>query len=279
MALTPEVQATQAGGLAVIRQSSQTVRAVQGSAVAVYNIPAEEVHATAALAQIPYRRSSQEERVTAQRIMAVVRGRTSSPRLAAWGFTLDGHDFYVLKLGTNGKTLVYDLSTKEWSWWTTGDSNSLRSLTGMNWSGAGPIPQNYGSNVIVGDDSVGVLWVMDPLKDDDDSISDGPARPYPRVATAQLPVRGRTGVPVFSVFLTASLGAPTLSAGPVSLEYSDDQGHSYVTADIPQEVKVGDYTQGLAWMSLGQARAPGRIFRITDDGALARVDSLDVNEE
>lgn len=277
---TPEIQTTEAAALVVVRQSAQLEQVFQAHPLAVYNIPADEVHSTGVAVQVTYRRVAQELEVTQQAMLAVVRGRTSNPRLVAWGFTLDGHDFYVLKLGTGGKTLVYDLTTKQWSWWNSGrTSPSLRAFVGMNWSSAGSVPQRLGSNVVVGDDTLGVIWVMDPLHPTDEAAEAGRDQVFTRVATAQLPVRGRQGVPVFSVFLTASLGDPSPLASPVVLSYSDDQGNSYVQADIPQPVISGDYAQSLAWRSMGMASAPGRLFRIQDDGALPRIDSLDINPE
>ena len=91
-------------------------------------------------------------------------------------------------------------------------------------------------------------------------------------------VRGRNAIPVYSVDLTASLGDPSLENNTVTLEYSDDQGHTYLTADEPHVAEAGNYAQEFSWHSLGQVRAPGRLFRLTDDGAFARIDSLDVNE-
>jgi hypothetical protein len=38
-----------------------------------------------------------------------------------------------------------------------------------------------------------------------------------------------------------------------------------------QEVVAGVYNQVIEWRSLGQIRAPGRIFRFTDDGATVSI--------
>lgn len=203
---------------------------------------------------------------------------TGDPALKGWGVTLDGHDFYVLKLGMDGKTLVYDLASKQWAWWTTGDSSSWRPAYGLNWDSAGSIAQNFGSNIVVGDDTTGTLWSLDPDYGlDDDAVTGAPGT-FPRVATAQLPVRGRDVVPMFSVFLTASAGQPALTANEFELLYSDDVGDTYISAGVDTVVE-DDYEQEFTWRSLGQARAPGRLMRITDNGSFARIDSLNVNEE
>ncbi len=88
----------------------------------------------------------------------------------------------------------------------------------------------------------------------------------------------RNFVPIYSVDLRASFGQPDVVLNSVTLEYSDDQGNTYVVADEPQIAQAGNFDQEFTWLSLGQVRSPGRIFRISDNGAFARIDSMDVNE-
>jgi hypothetical protein len=278
MALTPEIRAPQAGIIAAIRQSAREEIVPQAQVIAAYNIPAERVQVTFGGENVVYRQDSQELRSTQGQVMAVVRGRIDNPKLRAWTYTLDSHDYYILKLGTTGKTLVLDLTTETWSWWTNGGLGNWRASIGMNWRSAGMIPTNYGTNVIVGDDSYGVLWVLDPLQGVDDALLSDEQVTFERVATGQMVTRDRNFLPVYSVDLTASLGGPALEVNSVKLEYSDDQGHTYVTADEPQVSVFGNYDQEFSWRSLGLVRAPGRLFRITDNGAFARIDSLNVNE-
>jgi hypothetical protein len=279
MALTPEIQAPQAGVIATFDQASQQLRVTQAFPLAVYNVPAEEVRVTYGDAHVVYDRDSQQMRITSGQVLAVVRGRIDNPKLRAWAYTLDGHDYYVLKLGTTGKTLVFDLSTQTWSWWTTSTNPNWRASIGLNWRSAGTIPSNSGSNIIVGDDSYGVLWVLDPEQGTDDALlEDDTQVTFPRVATGQMTTKARVFEPVFSVDLRASLGAPSLEANTVSLSYSDDQGQTYVVADDVKVVEEGNFAQEFRWLSMGQVRAPGRLFRLEDNGAFARIDSLDVNE-
>lgn len=277
MALTPQIQAPQAGVMAVIREIAPQIRSPFAGAFVVYNIPTEEIRVTAAGVVYAFRQLA-ELRVPQASVMAVVAGRVETPKLRAWAFTLDGHDFYVLKLGTTGKTLVYDLSTKEWSWWSYGNSVSWRALIGLNWTRAGGIPNAFGSSVIVGDDSYGILWVLDPDRGTDDSLLvSGEQRTFPRVATAQLLARGRGFRPVFNISLSGSVGVPALTANLVTLDYSDDQGRSYRTAEDPQISVAGNRKQQIEWRSLGRLVSPGRIMRISDNGSFARVDVLNVN--
>lgn len=276
MALTPEIRAPQAGVIAAIRANSAQEKVFQGGAFGVYNIP------TPLLKTITVTINSITEEpsdllINQAMLQVVVTGPSRNDRIRAWTFTLDGHDFYVLKLGTSKKTLVFDLSTKMWSWWSTEGRFSWRASIGMNWKSSGVIPQDFGSNVIVGDDSSGVLWTLDPEKGVDDGVIEG-EQAFTRQAAAQMMTRGKTVLPIFSVYLTANLGQPALTSNEIILDYSDDQGNTFVTADIPQTSIAGDFMQEFEWRSLGQVKAPGRLFRITDRGAFARIDGLNVNE-
>lgn len=277
MAFTPEIDAPQAAFVVPYRAATTEIDAPQAQFMVPYNVPADSIGATFAGVNVPYRRIAQELDVTQSTMMVVTRGKIDNPKLIAWGYTLDGHDYYVLKLGTEGKTLVFDISTGTWSWWSNTDTLRWRVNTGMNWRSSGNISSTHGSNVIVGDDSYGVLWVLDPEAGVDDHLLSDSTVTFPRVATGQMTTRDRNFLPVYSVNLTSSLGQPSLTGNTVTLEYSDDQGHTFVTADEPQIAVAGNYEQDFCWYSLGLVRAPGRLFRISDNGAFARIDSMDVN--
>lgn len=278
MAFTLSVDAPQAAVMVPYTMFTSDINVPQVNFMVPYNVPADSIRAAFAGVTIPYRRIAQELDVTQANAMVVSRGKIDNPKVIAWGYTMDGHDMYVLKLGTDGKTLVYDISTGQWAWWSSGETLRWRASCGMNWASSGQLPQQYGSNVVVGDDSAGILWILNPLKGLDDTLIDNTDEAtFPRVATGQMITRDRNFLQVFSVNLTASLGDPSLTDNTVTLEYSDDQGHSYVTADEPQVAYSSNYDQDFMWLSLGLVRSPGRIFRITDNGAFARIDGLDVN--
>ncbi len=90
----------------------------------------------------------------------------------------------------------------------------------------------------------------------------------------------------YSFSLTASLGKPDvpltvpITLPTVKLSFSDDQGKTFTDAEI-LTLTNGDFTQRLDWRSLGTMQAPQRIFKITDTGAIARIDGADaeVGEE
>ena len=275
MALTPKLIST-FGAVRAVAKPSPDLRIPFSVARAVYNTPVEQQMVAAAAVRV-IEEPSPIARVTSAFVRAIVRGKIENPRVRSWSYTLDGHDFYILKLGTEDKTLVLDLSTGQWSQWSSGDLPRWRASIGLNWRASKRIAANYGSNVIVGDDSVGTLWVLDPDYAMDDSLLDDTApSTFPRIAMGQIPQRGRGAIPCFSVYLSASPGQ-TQAPTTVSLSYSDDLGHTFANAgglSVTNEL----YLQEFAWRSLGQIRAPGRLFKISDDG-LARIDSLDVNNE
>lgn len=279
MAATPEVRSPQAGVMAVHRKAALSLNIPQANSLAVYNVPADQIKSTVAGVTVPFTRISQSMRVSQASVMAVVTGLVANPRLRSWYYTLDGHDMFVLRLGTAGKTLVFDLSTNQWAWWTSPDSPRWRPSCSTHWRTSGSLAGIYGSDVVVGDDSTGVLWVLDPMKGEDDRLIESGTIPFERIATGQMTATGRTPVPIYSVGLSASLGNPKSTDATVLLNYSDDMGKTFVTANEPMVSESGNYDQEFIWRSLGQVRAPGRLFRIVDHGAFARIDSLDVNEK
>lgn len=256
---------------------SHGVKALLGRSLVAYNVPSKSINSTLGTAVVAFRQTASIN-VTQARVLAAIRGKTENPKLTAWTFTLDGHAFYVLRLG-DGKTLVYDLSTEQWSWWTSETSIRWRASTGMNWRSSGDVAHAFGSNVIVGDDTYGHLWFLDPEQGYDNSTNIVDMNPvsFPRVATGQMIARTRKPVPVYEVYLTASGGYPQTVAPTVELSYSDDVGNTYVTAGT-YTVEDGNYGQEFAWRSLGLVYPPGRLFRITDTGAFARIDGLDISD-
>lgn len=207
-------------------------------------------------------------------VRVLIKGRVDDPRIRAWTFTLDGHDFYVLRLG-NAETLVYDLHSEEWYQWGTGTSSLWRAYTGCNWQGGRSHALNW-SDVIVGDDGNGALYFLSPDDDTDDDALMGSETPraFRRQATGQLVVKpGYNAVPCFGVQLYGSIGSGSDDLS-VNLQVSDDRGFTYddmgdVTLDS------ADYIARVNWRSLGSMRSPGRLFKITDDGALKRIDGLE----
>ncbi len=182
----------------------------------------------------------------------------------AWGFSLDGHTFYVLTLGEQG-TFVYDEKTGQWSQWKTAGLNTWNMEIGTTWRG----------DIIAADQSNPTIWRLDPT-----SFIDDDYKSQTRAVTGGLAMRQRTFIPNFSFRLTASLGEPDVpgtlpvTIPTVTLSYSDNQGKTFVNAGSIT-LNVDEFTQELAWLSLGTMQPPQRVFRVEDTGAVARIDGAD----
>lgn len=273
MALTPTIRISEASTLAATNGTDLRTSEV-GVMVAV-NFPTQFITASEGTVNVSANHSP-DVQVSEASTLVMGRGRVQNPRLRAWTYTQDGHDFYVLRLGDD-YTFVYDLTTEQWMRFTSQEYAFWRPNTGMNWIDGMRLAVDYGSNVIVGDDTFGLLWFLDPNQGYDDDTDREVLSPkkFPRVATGQMIAKARQYVSCFQVYLTASGGFPSAPDMSVELKYSDDAGNNYVSAGL-QPVTAGDYTQNLDWLSLGRYSYPGRLYQIIDDGALARIDSLDI---
>lgn len=271
-----DVSVPQGRVLATVRESTSELRVPQGTVLTAYNVPAVSMSATQATLGITFRQDG-DIQITQARVLAAVRGRTSNPTVRAWTYTMDGHDFYILRLGNFG-TLVYDVLTEEWYEWDVAGYPILPLSTGINWYGADALAGGFGSNVLCGDDSFGSLYFLDPTGIYDDDPLLGNERPvkFNRVVQGQLPIRSYDVIPCFGVALFGDIGEAD-EALTVTLELSDDAGVIY-TDQGPLTLTPGDYVQRIEWRSLGSMTAPGRLFRILDDGAFARIDGLELLE-
>jgi hypothetical protein len=212
-------------------------------------------------------------------VYALGRGRIGNPKTRVWTFTLDGHDYYVLRLGDD-LTLVYDVYSEQWMEWADLGLDTWRANVGINWTGGTGLGDYYGSNVLVGDDVYGLLWFLNPNQPYDqhpDSADPVDEIFFDRITMGQVPLVGREVLPCYVAWLTTDMGDPAYTDAGVMLEISDDAG---VTFDDMGTVTVtaGDTSPELSWYSLGQITAPGRLFRITDDGAIARIDGMEMND-
>jgi len=261
-----------------VTKTSNAIRASQAFARVVFNFPSAGVRASGAYVTV-LAKTSNTIRSSAAYVTVVVRGRIANPNLRAWTYTMDGHDFYVLRLG-DFTTLVYDTFSKQWAEWTGSDLPFWRAHVGMNWIGGQVFSDTYGSNIVAGDDTWGLLWFLDPDLPWDqhpDATNGTQQLPFDRQVTGQITTRGRTSIPCYAVFLAGdNYGLTAIDFTPgVTLETSDDDGRTF---DNQGTLTVQpDYTY--EWLSLGQIEAPGRLFRITDNGVFARIDGMDMNDD
>lgn len=261
------------------------VQTSQYDLTVVFNVPSESIETSQydAIAIMERQGDAAPVEVSQYDTVVIIRGRIFNPRLRCWWFELDAHEFYCLNLGVSGKTLVYDLTTDTWSWWATADLNYWRAAIGTHWNQSGEIAFNYGSSVVVGDDTAGILWVLNPLQGYDDPANqqdrdNGEIIPFTRKATGQVLTRGRVTIPCYQTYLVADTGSPSYTGASVTLSYSDDGGNTYTdAATIVSE--AGNYYQEFAWRSLGLIRAPGRLFKITDSGAFPKIDELTLYDD
>ena len=242
---------------------------------AVFNYPSASGRMSAAMARVATSGATMAGRVSDLRARVLIKGRVDNKKVRAWGFHLDAHDFYVLRLGQT-QTIVVDLTTGQASVWKSPDSDVLFAHRGINWRGldAAQAQGGAGSNVVAGSDRSGMLWFLDP-----DSIED--SHPYfdtesafTRVIVGGVTLRGREAVQCNAISI-ASDPAFTDALTSASLRISDDQGRSW--KDMGTVDTTGDSQDGvIEWRALGQIRAPGRVFELTDTGALKRVNGLDL---
>lgn len=260
-AVSPDLYATQARAFAVINYPAENIKATQARVLAVVRDPADTIQMTQA------------------RVLVVGRGAFYRPRMTAWTFTLDGHDFYVLQ--TLNETLVCDLSQDppRWHVWGSGSDAIWRWHTGLQWQRPLTLANTYGSNIVVGDNSYGVLGILNPRgQTDEHPDSNTAAVPFRRVVVGQIALRGRASVPCWGVEVYGSLGQQnTDDYISVTLYTSDDRGNTFDNQGS-QDVTVGSYGARLEWLSLGQMQAPGRLIMVEDFGAIVRIDGLEMPE-
>lgn len=210
-------------------------------------------------------------------VLVAVKRRVFDPTVRAWTFTLDGHDFYVLRLGET-ETLVYDTHAEQWYVWGSGETNLWALLDGANWGGGHNFSGAYGSNVLAGSDTNGALFFLDPEGPDDDNATTGAddLEPFRREAMAQYVLKGYDQAPCWGVQLLGSIG-DVRGSDPtdVTLEVSDDRGDTYVDCGTVT-ISPDDFAARVDWLSLGSISAPGRLFKVIDYGAIHRIDSLEM---
>lgn len=262
--------------------TTATAESVEISALynmGVVNFPSASIEVSSARVDgVIY--SSVPEQISQLFVMAVVKGRIDDWELRAWTFSLDGHNFYVLKIGMSG-TLVYDTETKQWSDWRTFGLQWWRLFTGMNWLGMSRTTfgsADYSTNIVAGDDATGRLYILDPTRGYDESpLAHRDDVLMQRVVTGIIPMRGREVSECYGVYVTGSLAEPAVSGAQMLLRTSDDDGetwaeHGYLTVDPT------NFEQEFSWRSLGRICAPGRLFEVSDDGAMQRIDGADMSD-
>jgi hypothetical protein len=182
----------------------------------------------------------------------------------AWTFVLDGHQFYVLNLGSIG-TYCYDTITSKWSNFSTqGYEPMWNMLYGNMWG-------TFGDRIMGGDALNPVIYEIDPS-----AILDEGWRDIYHEVSAFIDVRGRSVMRLDDLRLSGSLGfLDEVNGATINMIYSDDQGITW--SDVHTVMMTEGSTMEIAWRSLGSFAAPGRIFLIYDSGGMIRIDGADFN--
>ncbi len=263
--------------MSITSSVSHATDVVTLSAPIVFNRHTGGLDAVTLVSSVPYNRHSIIQAVQAF-AQVVARGKNQSPFAAAWTFTLDGHEYYVLQLPTQ-ITLILDLATNKWYIWGNDQTDQWRARFGLNWAQANPLSYQYGSDIVVGDNSTGALFFLDPdYPVDDPAYSSSPVAPFERIVYGQTPLRGFDAIPCFGVTISGSLGyVDDVSLTSITLYTSDDQGNTFQN-HTSQDMALGQYNQRLYWGSLGSMIAPGRLYKIVDNGGLHRIDGLDMDD-
>lgn len=281
MAIAVGVQASE-GREVVVAKTAAVINASQVSFMEVYNKPSMSIQASQA-EEIVVVKETTTLSVSEAQTMVVVRGHVANPYVRVFTFTLDEHDMFVVQLG-DVETLVYDTYSQQWPEWDTPGQAYWRANCGMNWIGAQKLATGFGSDIVIGDDTWGLLWFLNPTQAYDDAPD--PSSPiqqlaFTRIVMGQVTARGRENIPCYAVFLDGDNHAVIgLTFAPqVTLETSDDQGVTFDNqGTLGVVVDPSAANDDYMWASLGQISSPGRLFRITDNGVFARIDSLEMND-
>lgn len=187
-------------------------------------------------------------------------GVPDAKRSRAWAFQFDGHSFYVLDLGEEG-TWLYDFSSGQWSRFETrGYDGQWNAKLGVYWEAK--------RATVVSDAVNGYLHIIDPEQPLDEAW-----RPIEYTVTGGVEVHHRNAHTHESFRLQASVGAIADPLGAtLTFRFSDDQGKTW-RATYTATLTPQDWSQELAWRSLGIIRAPGRLFEVTSTGGLIRIDA------
>lgn len=185
-------------------------------------------------------------RVSTNAIEEQIRQNFNGP-MYVWSFSMDGHSYYVLTLGTVA-TFVYDVLTESWLSWTDTNNNPWIGQIGAQASGS----LVYASNPA----SPGLFTVSGAYTDDS-------GVPITREVMGGLAI---IGPPIrcdnFGVVVDSGGGSDPLNAMEIDLQWSDDQGQTYSAWQPMYAGAAGQYSVQPVARMLGIMRQPSRIFHL-----------------
>jgi len=189
-------------------------------------------------------------------------GDLDGSRQRAWTFDLDGHTFYVLDLGASG-TLVYDTLTGQWSRFRTAGYGGWNFKNGFHW--------RTGKMVIGGADGSGQL-----LRLSAQSFLDEGWRPVIYEVRGMVQTTSKDFIRQYALRMIGATGLLADSISPATkMQFSDDRGVTWspvFTLELTPNSR-----QRIEFRSLGAFTAPGRIFRIYDEGGIKFIANVEAH--
>lgn len=187
-------------------------------------------------------------------------GARENNKLRAWSFVLDGNTFYVLHLGMLGTYVCNVTQGAQWSKWETQGMDNWNADLGLMWA----------NRIVASDNQNPTLWIIDPEAENDEDD----AKPIVRVATVNIPARGRGGYSIGMFSINAAAGYPSADGAELTLRFSDDNGVTWFELE-PVVFEAGAFDQNLQFGSLGTFGQPGRIIEVSDTGGTMRLSDID----
>lgn len=174
--------------------------------------------------------------------------------IRTFSFSIDGHPFVLIKLGTQGH-LVYDHRTRQWSSWTLDDQIGLRVKDG----------ESFAEFYLMGDPETNQIHTFDMFEQEDE---DGE---FTTIVRGGVSLRRRDSDPCFVVY-AAGRRSPD-DGKEITLLTSDDGGYNWQNHGT---IEINDDDEAV-WRSIGLMRYPGRIFQIEDTGVFSSIEGLDTD--
>jgi len=199
----------------------------------------------------------QPQRVSTHAVEQAWAGYTTVADAMSWSYTDRGHIFWVLTFPTAAATWVYDLTSKMWH-----ERTSLTSSTVGQYR-ARCNAYVFGQQ-LVGAYNSGEIYNLSATT----YLDDG--QPIRRIRTA--PHISEEQMRAFYHRLQLDLEVGLTSGATVSLDWSDDGGHTFNTPISKSLGSSGSYKQRVIWNRLGSSR--DRVFRVTTE-AQQRVALID----
>lgn len=205
--------------------------------------------------------STTPEKISHLGIDAVIQRMATVDDAFALPYSQEGHLFYALTFPMEGRTLVYDATTREW--------HERESLGYDRWR-PNCIVQAYGKQ-LVGDSESGKVGILDP----DTHEEWGEAQRVEWTYQGVYAEHNRASHVRFELVMNTGHGVTTgQGQNPLAtLKVSDDGGEVFRTLPTQSLGKLGKYQTRTAWWRLGSSR--DRVYRveITDPVPLYVVDT------